>query len=71
MVEANFKEHWDRLLFRDYLMERPDLAADYADLKLKLATQHPNDRAAYTHGKTDFVVRVTEEAKRYYGRSAQ
>jgi len=26
------------------------------------------DRVAYTRGKTEFIVRVTEEAKRHYGR---
>jgi GrpB-like predicted nucleotidyltransferase (UPF0157 family) len=65
MVERHF-EHWDRLLFRDYLIEHPDTAAEYQALKLSLATSHPNDRVAYTKGKTEFIVRVTEQAKRFY-----
>ena len=65
MVERDF-EHWDRLLFRDYLIERPDLAAEYATLKQRLAAEHPGDRVAYTRGKTEFVERVTAEAKRRY-----
>lgn len=28
MVERTFVEHWDRLLFRDYLMSHPDVAAE-------------------------------------------
>jgi len=65
MVERDF-EHWDTLLFRDYLIEHPQTAKEYEALKMKLARDHPNDREAYTNGKTDFVVRVTETAKDYY-----
>ena len=38
-------------------------------LKLQLASASPNDRVAYTEGKSEFVVRVTEQAKRLYGNS--
>jgi GrpB-like predicted nucleotidyltransferase (UPF0157 family) len=69
MVEAGFVEHWDRLLFRDYLIENPWVAREYQDLKLRLASAHPNDRVAYTKGKTEFVARVTEQAKQFYGRT--
>lgn len=62
MVERHF-EHWDRLLFRDYLIEHPNVAKDYQVLKLRLARDYPNDRIAYTNGKTEFVVRITEIAK--------
>jgi len=65
MVERHF-EHWERLLFRDYLIEHPAVAAAYQALKLRLAAAHPNDRVAYTKGKTEFIVRVTEQAKRHY-----
>ena len=67
MVEADFGEHWDRLLFRDYLIEHPRVAREYQDLKLHLASAWPHDRVAYTKGKTEFVVRVTEQARRFYG----
>lgn len=62
MVEAHF-EHWDRLLFRDYLIDHPAVAAEYGALKQRLAVEHPNDRVAYTRGKTAFVMRVTALAK--------
>ena len=65
MVERHFP-HWDRLLFRDYLLEHPTVAREYERLKLALAQAHPNDRPAYTKGKTDFVLRITEQAKRHY-----
>ncbi len=69
MVEAGFVEHWDRLLFRDYLIEHPQAAREYESLKLYLASAYPNDRVAYTKGKTEFVVRMTQQAKRFYGKT--
>ena len=66
MVERDF-EHWERLLFRDYLVEHAETAREYEDLKMTLAHHYPNDRDAYTSGKTEFVTRVTEAAKAYYG----
>src|SRR5262245_46140131 len=69
VVEAGFHEHWDRLLFRDYLIAHPEAAQEYQELKLRLASEHPNDRVAYTEGKTAFVVRVTEEARRFFGKA--
>jgi len=65
MVESDF-EHWDRLFFRDYLIADPETAKEYETLKYALARNYPNDRAAYTNGKSEFVVRVTQVAKEYY-----
>ena len=59
-----FDEHWQRLLFRDYLVENPRAAQEYGQLKADLASAHPNDRVAYTNGKTDFIRRITAEAER-------
>ncbi len=70
MVERHF-EHWDRLLFRDYLIEHPEVAQEYAALKLKLSEDHHDNRVAYTKAKTDFIVAVTEKAKEYYGTAQQ
>lgn len=63
MVEDHFVEHWDRLYFRDYLIANPDVAAEYAALKAGLASEHPNDRVAYTSAKSAFIRRVTAFAK--------
>ena len=68
MVEKDF-EHWDRLLFRDYLIEHPQAARQYHDLKLKLANEFPNDRVAYTEGKTEFIVEIMQAAKKQYGKT--
>ncbi len=68
MVEDCF-EHWDRLFFRDYLIGHPEVAKEYADLKLSLSQVYQDDRVAYTRAKTDFIVRVTGIAKEYYGKA--
>lgn len=65
MVEAHF-EHWDRLLFRDYLIEHPQVAHEYGELKRRLSGDHAHDRVVYTRSKSDFVTRLTNIAKEYY-----
>ena len=62
MVEADFP-HWDSLAFRDYLRAHPNVSAEYAALKRRLATEFPNDRVAYTEGKREFIERVTAMAR--------
>jgi GrpB-like predicted nucleotidyltransferase (UPF0157 family) len=51
-----------RLLFRDALRQSPALAAEYAELKLRLARQFRFDREAYTEAKAPFVHRVLSRA---------
>jgi GrpB-like predicted nucleotidyltransferase (UPF0157 family) len=64
MVEAGFREHWDRLRFRDYLIAHPDIARQYQELKLELASQHAQDRLAYARGKAAFIEAVTAAARK-------
>ncbi len=65
MVEAD-SSLWDRLFFRDYLREFPQERENYSALKQMLSEKYPSDREAYTRGKTEFVVSVTQKAKKYY-----
>ena len=69
MVEGTFVEHWDRLLFRDYLIEHPEVAREYEALKVRLSAVSPTDRVAFTRGKTEFVLKVTRQAKQYYNKT--
>lgn len=48
------------LRFRDALRASPDLAADYADFKRRLAEQYPNDRPSYTLAKGPFITNALE-----------
>ena len=68
MVEHDF-EHWDRLLFRDYLIEHPETAREYQNLKYQLAKKYESNRIEYTKKKNDFIQKVTKLAKSYYKKS--
>jgi GrpB-like predicted nucleotidyltransferase (UPF0157 family) len=46
------------LAFRDYLIAHPEPAAEYSDLKQKLAAAHPDDIEAYMDGKDAFIKRI-------------
>ncbi len=51
------------LAFRDLLRANPTLAREYERLKVELAERYPEDRDAYTDGKSAFV----ESALRFTG----
>lgn len=56
-------EFWHaHLIFRDVLRARPDLAAEYAALKVRLAEWYPRDREAYIDGKGPFIRQVLAKA---------
>jgi GrpB-like predicted nucleotidyltransferase (UPF0157 family) len=61
MVEPHFP-HWECLFFRDYLIAHPEATQDYLRLKLSLAAAHPNDREAYTNGKSEFIASIMPRA---------
>ena len=53
----------ERLAFRDYLRSHPNVAAEYAALKWRLAREHRNDREAYTEAKTAFITEIMKKAE--------
>lgn len=60
MLEIGSAEWRIHLFFRDYLRQNPEVAAEYADIKKRLAYQFENERKAYTDGKAAFVQRVIQ-----------
>jgi GrpB-like predicted nucleotidyltransferase (UPF0157 family) len=57
-------EEWQRhLVFRDYLRQHAELAAEYEALKRALSARCRPDRTAYTDGKTEFIRSVVERAR--------
>lgn len=56
----------DELYFRDYLLDHPEVAKDYEQMKLGLWKQFEHDRDSYTEAKTDFIQRYTQLAKKDY-----
>lgn len=57
----------DEIYFRDYLIDHPDIAHAYEQLKLDLWHRYEFDRDAYTAAKGDFIRRYTEIAKESKG----
>ena len=53
------------LYFRDYLIEYPEVAKEYEELKLWKKYEHNRD--AYTNAKTELVKKYTQKAKMLYG----
>ena len=56
----------DELYFRDYLLDHPEIAKDYEQMKLGLWKQFEHNRNSYTDAKTDFIQRYTQLAKQDY-----
>ena len=52
----------NHFLFRDYLIDHPEVADEYAQLKLALADKHPDDRTSYSAGKRSFIREVIAKA---------
>jgi GrpB-like predicted nucleotidyltransferase (UPF0157 family) len=61
--DPNVERH---LAFCAYLRVHPDVAAQYGELKAKLAQQFPTDIYGYMDGKDAFVKAVEQDAVRWY-----
>lgn len=62
-IHFHIKGDNDEIIFRDYLRENPQVAREYADLKLSLLSEYRHNRDGYTEAKTDFVKKVVAQAK--------
>ena len=65
LVPTGSARFTDVLAFRDYLRAHPAAAADYAELKQRLAARHADDRDAYTDGKAAMVAAISADARRW------
>ena len=63
MCEYKGSFWYKHILFRDYLREHPEVAAEYFELKKRLAEKYGRDRIGYTEAKADFIERITEIAR--------
>nr|WP_309473049.1 GrpB family protein [Halopelagius longus] len=52
----------EKIAFRDYLREHPDVAERYASVKKGLAEKYPENRERYTEEKGEFVRDVLDRA---------
>ena len=62
VVIFNSKEWNDYSNMRDYLNANEEKAKEYSDLKIKLANEYPNDRIAYTNGKSKLIEEILKSA---------
>lgn len=56
------------LHYRDYLITHPEVAKEYAKLKIQLAEKFVNDRLGYVKSKMDFVDDINVKAKEYFSK---
>lgn len=54
----------NQIAFRDYLRTHPQVAAEYVDLKKRLAEDYARTKQLDPEGKTEFVSRVLELAQK-------
>lgn len=66
-LHVRYADKWSELYFRDYLIEHPEVAKEYADLKMQLKEKYEHNRDAYTDAKEEFVSKYSEIAKIQYG----
>ena len=50
------------LAFRDFMIDNPNVAQEYGDLKRTLAAKHPDDIEAYMDGKGEFIKEIDRRA---------
>lgn len=62
VVEINGDFWKSHILFRDYLRQHDDAAAEYGNLKRKLAAKYKNNRKEYTESKAEFIEKVLTAA---------
>lgn len=64
IVRAGGEEWNNYLRFRDHLNATPSAAKEYEALKVRLASEAPEDgRAAYTQGKHELITRLLRDAQ--------
>ncbi|UCG03342.1 MAG: GrpB family protein [Candidatus Heimdallarchaeota archaeon] len=61
MLEISSQEWKNHLFFRDFLLQHPDKAKKYAELKKLLAQRFSADRDAYTEGKASFIIEILQQ----------
>ena len=64
VYEQEHDEFMDYVRFRDYLRTHPEDAQAYGALKLRLASEHEDDREAYQEAKAPFVARLVAALRR-------
>lgn len=67
LVGNDSQELMDLIGFRDYLRKHSEVAAEYACIKERAATDAASDGAKYIALKESFILEKITEARRLYG----
>ena len=70
MMQADEPGWLDMALFRDYLRENPDAAAEYGELTRTLAAQHKTQRTACQDAKAPFIRAAIDRIRNVADRAA-
>ncbi|EOD00206.1 GrpB family protein [Caldisalinibacter kiritimatiensis] len=62
-IKGGNKEIERHINFRDYLINHPNEAKEYSQLKEKLAEKYTYDIDSYVRGKNKFINKIDEKAK--------
>jgi GrpB-like predicted nucleotidyltransferase (UPF0157 family) len=62
-IHPRYSGDWNELIFRDYIIDHPETANEYSDLKTRLSIENRNDREKYTLIKTSFIEDVIKQAQ--------
>jgi GrpB-like predicted nucleotidyltransferase (UPF0157 family) len=63
-IHVRYLGDWDEIVFRNYLINNPDTAHEYGELKRKLSVEYKNDREKYTDSKSDFISGIVKTARK-------
>ena len=63
-LHVRYLGDWNERYFCKYLMTHPEAVEEYGKLKKKLEEKYKHDRDAYTNAKTEFILRITELARK-------
>ncbi|MGC1212256.1 MAG: GrpB family protein [Micromonospora sp.] len=63
LVPTGSARYLDTLAFRNHLRAHPEAVATYEALKRELADRYPDDREAYTEGKSHLIAKLTDAAR--------
>lgn len=64
LTTKNNIDYLNAILFRDYLLQHPEVKQKYIDLKYELFKKVKGDRADYTRQKSSFINNIIEIAKK-------
>jgi GrpB-like predicted nucleotidyltransferase (UPF0157 family) len=63
-IYQHMAENWNtNLLFRNYLINHPEVMREYGKLKKDLKEKYTNDRVGYTNAKAPFIQSIITQAK--------